>query len=162
MKLLVSLCVATCLLAQDFERRAFSAEGPGGEHTIAMPDPILAKLGQDQDVTILVSPDAKFSSSWFRAAEVDLKEGERDVVVIGEYPVLGANVTTFWIFGPEASGFPLLLKVVAHTIQANNDRSHGYRNIVAMSVIGAKIKDSTFKFDGKRYSHAKTKTISIR
>lgn len=162
MRLIVSLCLTACLFAQEFERRTFSAENNRLEHPIPVPDSILAKLAQDPGVTKLLSPGQKLPGSWFTAAETALKEGEHDVVLIGAAPILGANVTTFWVFGPQSDDYPLLLKVVAHTIEAKNDRSHDYRNIDAMSVAGASMKISTFKFDGKKYAHSKTKSTSLR
>lgn len=162
MRLLVSLCLAACVFAQEFERRTFSADDSQLEHTITVPEPILAKLARDPDIIKLLAPGQTLPATWFTAAEVALKEGERDIVLIGASPILGANVTTFWIFGPDATGSQLLLKVVAHTIQATNDRSRGYRNIEAMSATAKGLVVSTFKFDGKRYDHSKTKTTSLR
>lgn len=162
MRLFISLCLATCLLAQDIERRTFSAENNRLDHPIAVPDAVLAKLAQDPAIKKLLSPGQELPASWFTAAEVELTDQQRDIVVIGSGPIVGSNVTTFWIFSPHSAGSELLLKVVAHTIEAKNDRSRGYRNIEAMSVAGASIKTSTFKFDGKKYAHSKTKTTSLR
>jgi hypothetical protein len=159
---LCGLLVSHALLFAQPEQRTFSAEDDHVQRPIEIPASIMTMLAQDLDVTELLSPGQKLPSSWFLASEVHLKDRERDIVLIGAFPILGANVTTFWIFRPQGNGFQLLLKVVAHTIYVLGSRTAGYYDIEAASATAVIVNTGTYKFTGEKYTLSRSKTRELR
>jgi hypothetical protein len=134
----------------------FSAEDELVKNAVPIPDEIWPLLKVDSDVQDQLrrqTPPLKDPpKNWFSAAFVHLREqNENDLVVQGEYPMMGANVTEFWVFAETNRGPQLVLKVPAHDLFLLNRVSNGYRVIEASAVTALHVSTSTYTFDGSHY-----------
>jgi hypothetical protein len=93
------------------------------------------------------------ANTWFSAAFVHLHGAiGNDLVVQGEGPMMGANVTEFWVFAETARGPKLVLKVPAHDLLIRETESGGYRIIEASAITAAThVSTLTYRFDGNHY-----------
>jgi len=138
------------------EQQQFSAVDAGVERPIPLPNDVLDILRKDDDVRQMLEaqeiPPEKLPSSWFSASAIHLRSRvETDIVVKGEPPVLGANVTTFWVFCPSTSGHELVLKASALTLGVGKKRWNRYLEIDMSSATASVLSTISFRFDGKRY-----------
>jgi hypothetical protein len=132
----------------------FSAEDPHPERSVELRSDLWSALQQDADVREVADQRSggRAQREWFIANPVHLHQNEDDVVVQGEGPILGANVTTFWIFAENRGRPKLLLKVPAHDLFIRAKTSHGYRVIEAVAVIKGRVVTLTYTFDGEQYT----------
>jgi hypothetical protein len=134
----VSSLAQTAIAPAGAEQRQFSMEDESVKLAASVPPEIIALLARDPDVKDALAYEhlatETIPSSWFLASEVHLSSAsEKNFVVIGRGPLLGANVTTFWIFRPRDHRYELVLKAPAHTLVVKNTRSNGYRDIQLLS-----------------------------
>lgn len=121
-------------------------------------------LKTDDQVTSEIEndPDEKFSTSWFSASAIHLGPTSRaDLIVVAEPPITGANVTLFWVFRSTANGYILVLRAGGHSLAIKRNRSNGYRDIETYSVTMQMFNSDLYKFDGKTYRSAASKTETI-
>jgi hypothetical protein len=135
----------------------FSAEDAPSAKAVAIPQNVWRVLKEDQNVqTVLMNDDPPLSEpprSWFAGFPVKLRgEAASDLVVQGEDRLLGANVTTFWVFLQTPSGPKLVLTLPAHDLTIMPTRWHGYRKIAAAAATAVRAWSTTFCFDGSRYA----------
>jgi len=141
------------------EQRSFSAEDDHVTRPIKMPDAITRALARDTDIKQIltsenIAPD-QMPPSWFLTSEVHLSgTDEKDILVIGSGPLLGANVATFWVFRPEAGGFALILKAPAHNLNVKDTRSRGYHDIELISATADRVSQIVCRFDGSIYKRS--------
>jgi hypothetical protein len=92
-------------------------------------------------------------SSWFVAAEVELKHGESsDLVVRAENGCFwGANIGPFWVFRYTNIGYELVLNASALGLELLDTRTNGYRDIRLSSASGGNVRSTVFKFTGGKY-----------
>lgn len=139
------------------EQTRFSAEDLTVQYPIDLPKQALALLSRDTRVCDAldaqgISP-AHLPLSWFSATEVHLDgPNEVDLVVVGEGPLRGANVTTFWLFRPTAQGLSLILTTVGHDLDVESARSKGYNNIKVTAATVDRVSTVVYGFDGNKYS----------
>jgi hypothetical protein len=162
MKLLFLVCVAAPIFvrntanAADLEQRRFSAEDETLTRPASIPFEVTALLAQDSDVKYALTdehlePDA-IPSSWFLASEIHLRNTrEKDLVVIAKGPLMGANVTTFWIFRPGDHRYELVLKAAAHTMVVKSARSNGYEDVELWSATAITESLVLCRFDAGTY-----------
>lgn len=123
----------------------------GARNILSKDEDVLGMLEQEK-----LSPD-KLPAAWFSTAKVHLaRKEETDFVVIAQYPLAGANVTTFWVLRPTAHGLELILRTGGHNLVIHNQRSNEYRNIEASAGNAAYLQRSFYRFDGKSYKRFKT------
>jgi hypothetical protein len=149
------------------QQQQFSAEDETVNHVVALPAPVRTSLAQDSDVKELLEDDhlteSNLPDSWFLASEVDLAGSrDRQIIVVGRYRVSGANVTTFWIYRLRDGRYDLILKTIAHTVQIHKSRSHGYRDIEAVSATAVTVSSRILKFNGTRYQVSASRSEPIR
>jgi len=152
--LLLALCVSCGSPAR--EQARFSAGDEKVENPISMPAGVADLLGKDPFVRTTMEQQGvaadRFPFAWFQVSEVHLAgPDERDVVVVGYGPLLGANITTFWLYRPVKDGYELLLKPSAYLLHIKESRSHDYRDIEVSSATSTMTTISTLKYDGRRY-----------
>jgi hypothetical protein len=140
----------------DPEQRQFSAEDEGVKKPVAIPDDVLAILGKDEFVRDALEdempPTGKPPRSWFSASAVHLSSPDKiDFVVVGEGKLLGANVTTFWIFRATPHGHELVLTAPAHDLIVMNTRWRGYREIEMSAETAVKFSSVLFRWNGRKY-----------
>jgi hypothetical protein len=147
------------------EQWQFSAMDRTLKRPVPIPRQVLAEIALDPDIKHLLesehlSPE-KIPSSWFLVSEVHLSTAaEKDLVIVGTGPVLGANVTTFWIFRLRKGRFESLLKppAAAMSLVINRTRSNGYHDLELFAGTAVMVSRVLCKFDGKSYK-ATTKTL---
>jgi hypothetical protein len=156
------VCVALSMLAPNIanaasgEQHVFSVEDETVTSPASIPSEVIPLLAQDSEVKAAVvdehiATDA-VPTSWFLATEIHLgKPSEKDLIVISKGPLIGANVTTFWIFRPTNRGYELLLMAPAHTLVINEARTNGYRNIELASSTAVAVSNVLCRFRGGKY-----------
>jgi len=164
---LVSLCFLFCAFAgspdcvgqeqhASSEQMHFSAEDSGVKKPVPIPESVLAILRSDDTVRRALEDKMMSSkdlpSSWFLASEIHLSTRNRpDLVVIGQAPISGANVTTFWVFLAEIGGFKLVMTAPAHDLIVKKARWKGVRDLELASMTAVQISTVLLRFNGKRY-----------
>lgn len=95
-------------------------------------------------------------ATWFLATTIELTSSqERDLLVIGQGPLLGANVSPFWILRPQGSKWQTILAgAPAHDLLITSHRTMGYRDIELISITATTIFTNVLKFDGSNYRFA--------
>jgi hypothetical protein len=149
-------------------QRQFSAEDERVKCPVTLPAKVGAALAKDPYVVDLLSrlglPAGTVPRSWYLASEVRLNgPGERHFVVIGNGPLLGANVTKFWIFGLNRGRVTVPLSAaVAHDLIINETSSNGYKNIELLAGTAVTVSTVLLKFKNGRYTVARSKLEEIR
>jgi hypothetical protein len=149
------------------EQAHFSADDESVQRPGSVPEGVLQILRRDRDVLNVLKcehlPAEQLPASWFRASETHLDgPNETDMIVIAAGPLIGANVTTFWVFRPTAQGYELVLLVATHDLSIKKHRSHGYRDILARRQTAIEFVSILYRFDGKQYQPYRTKSGPIR
>jgi hypothetical protein len=142
--------------ASSAEQRRFSVEDESVKRPARLPAAVARMLAKDPAVQEALknldrSAD-QLPSSWFLVSEVHLSSAEeKDLVVIGQGPVLGGNVTSFWIFRPKQGDFELILKCVGHNVAIKDTRSEGYRDVEMTAATADRVSRVLYKFNGSQY-----------
>jgi hypothetical protein len=90
--------------------------------------------------------------SWFSASRIHLNGGKRaDLVVVGNPPLLGANITTFWVFRASEHERELVMTWAAHDLRVQNTSHNGYRDLTLASATAVEVSYFVLHFDGKKY-----------
>jgi hypothetical protein len=134
----------------------FSAEEESVERPITIPSAIRKLLAADDDVKELAQdeniPPENFLDSWFSASAVHLSSNAlQDVVLVGRGPMLGANITQFWVFCATADGYRLVLKVGAHDLFVTHRTWKGFREIDLLSTTATEVHNVSLRYDGHEY-----------
>ncbi len=109
-----------------------------------------------------ITPD-KLPPSWFSASQISLgPNASKDLIVVAEPPLLGANIVTFWVFIQSNSQYKLALMTGAHDLLLEKHRSQGYRNITASAETCCRITTVHFHFNGAEYKESSEKTEDIK
>ena len=139
------------------EQREFSAMSENVKRPVTLPPSVVTILKGDRNVMHLMEslglPSDQLPLSWFLASEVHLNgRNEKDLVVVGTGAILGANITSFWVFRPEHGGFELLLdSAPALQLNIKNTRSQGYRDVELLAATAVSVSTVVCKFDGRIY-----------
>ena len=138
------------------EQRHFSAEDTGVKKPVVIPDDVLAILAKDERVRLTVEYekplDGKLPASWFSASAIHLSSPDKtDLVVVGVGPLLGANVTTFWIFSATPNGHELAMTAAAHDLIVKKTLWKGYREIEMSGETAVEITRVQYRWEGKQY-----------
>jgi hypothetical protein len=149
------------------EQTEFSAEDEGVKKPITIPEDVLAILRKDTTVRDILEDQGlaadRLPESWFSASEVHLSKGKlKDLIVVAEQPLVGANTVTFWVFRNAGNIHELILTAPAHDLQVKRVRSKGYRDIEMSAETAVEFHSVRFRFDGKRYSIYHEKLEPIR
>jgi len=148
------------------EQTEFSAEDASVHNPIEIPRAVMTILGKDHWVHNALEnesiPSEKLPPSWFSASTIHLgSANELDLVVVGEGPLAGANVVTFWLFLATPHGYELVLTQSAHDLTIETTRHKGYRDIEASTESAITFCSALFKFDGNTYSKRSGKTEQL-
>jgi len=134
--------------------------------SIQIPREVLDALAKDETVVAVlknenVAPE-KLPSSWFSASGIHLSRSDKfDLIVKGEMPILGANVTTFWVFLATGEQHKLALTRPAHDLVVESKRWNGYRQVSMVSISASKIHTTRYRFDGVRYLAFRERSESV-
>jgi hypothetical protein len=149
------------------EQLRFSAEATSVKRPVPIPQDVLAILRKDEEVRDGLKdegiPAEQIPLSWFSASAIHLSNPNRvDLVVMGQGPLRGANVITFWVFRATTRGYELVLTAPAHDLIVSNTRWKGYRDIELVSMTARQISTVLLRFDGKTYREHKSMSEPIR
>jgi hypothetical protein len=148
------------------EQMQFSVEEKM-EKPAAIPPDVLAILSADEYVRSQLEnqdpPRKTAPVSWFSASKIHLTGNPRqiDLIVKGEWPLMGANVGTFWVFLSAPRGRELVLTGPAHNLEVKNTFWKKHREIELISMTAAKVHTVLCRFDGKRYTKRESKVSPI-
>jgi hypothetical protein len=150
-----------------YEQMHFSAEHTGVEEQVPIPEDVLAILRQDEMVRTLLEDEKlsaeKLPRTWFSASAIHLSNpGQVDLVVVGEGPILGANVTTFWVFCSTPHGHELVLTAPEHDLVVKRGRWKGYREIELTSATAVGFSRMLLRWDGRKYAAYREKSEHIQ
>jgi hypothetical protein len=152
---------------EQMEQTHFSAEDERVDHPVAIPAEMLAILAKDETVNRVledqnISP-ANLPASWFSAAQVQLGGiGEKDFIVAAKGPLVGANVSPFWVFIHDSHGYKLALSTSVHDLIMKKTRSHGYRDLELDAMTASTVTTAQFRFNGNEYKEFAEKTAEIK
>jgi hypothetical protein len=149
------------------EQTHFTAEDAGVQHPVKIPAGVMAILRNDERVrNILKSENLRpeaLPESWFSAAEVYLgAPHEADYIVAAEGPMVGANISPFWVVIHTAAGYKLALSLSAHDLEVGRTRAGSYRDLTIYSMTAMTITTVHFRFDGNEYKESSEKTENIK
>lgn len=137
------------------------------EKPAAIPPDVLAILNADEYVRSQLenedSPRKTAPVSWFSASRIHLTSNPReiDLIVKGEWPLMGANVGTFWVFLSTPRGHRLVLTGPAHNLEVKTTFWNKHREIELISMTAAEIHTTLCRFDGKQYIPQEPKSSPI-
>ncbi|MBS1800097.1 MAG: hypothetical protein JSS95_09755 [Acidobacteria bacterium] len=101
--------------------------------------------------------------NWFQASTVHLNSpSEKDLLVIASGKLLGANVTTFWLFMQTPQGTRLVLNAPAHDLFIRSSRTNGHRDVELVALTAIRIMTSKYRFDGTQYRLVKSTDEPIK
>lgn len=138
------------------EQSSFSAETVGVDRPVPIPNKVTTILARDERVASFLKSEGltpeQMPKEWFSASIVHLSDtNSPDLVVKAEAPILGANITTFWIFRHAQDGYQLLLEAHGHDLSVMRT-SHGrYRNIQVSGKTASEYSSTTYRFSGVEY-----------
>ncbi|HLJ86504.1 MAG TPA: hypothetical protein VKZ53_06755 [Candidatus Angelobacter sp.] len=149
------------------EQLHFSAEAASVTRPTSIPQDVLAILRKDDGVRGALNDEGiqaeQIPASWFSASAIHLGNPNRiDLVVMGEGPLRGANVITFWVFQSASRGYALVLTAPAHDLIVMNTRSKGFRDIELVSMSARQISSVLLRFNGMRYTKHTAKAEAIQ
>jgi hypothetical protein len=149
------------------EQTHFSAENESVQKPVPLPEDVLVILKQDEMVRNALEdenvPADKLPSTWFSASVVHLSSPEKeDLIVVGEPPLSGANIVTFWIFCASPHGYELVLTAAAHDLIVRKKRWNGHLEIEMLAATAVEVSSVLFRWDGKRYAEYREKSEDIK
>lgn len=164
---IASLTALSQSVPKQKEQRVFSAIDDGVGNAIAIPPEVSALLAKDKVVGEVLADEnvtpTNLPASWFSAAQVHLgTKSSKDVIVMGEGLLRGANIIPFWVFVHDGEGFRLALTVRALDLEVKRTRSHGYLDLEANAATARTVKTVRFRFDGNEYKESSEKTEDIK
>jgi hypothetical protein len=102
-------------------------------------------------------------SDLFHAASVHLHLAEQsDLMVVGQYPVSGADNAWFWLITSANTHPKVVLWSGCNTIEILRSSTVGYRNIVTHAATAAITIREVFHFDGSTYRSVKRTESDIK
>lgn len=142
-------------IASDVQKKwqaIFQAEEPV-EKPIKPPADVIAEITQSPNNIpddCLISPSAM--DSCFIASYVLINDDEfADIVVMGQGIILGANVTTFWVFRGTANGYRLILSNTGLQLVIGKKKTNDFLDIDIVGMSATKIYIKSFKFLNLKY-----------
>lgn len=153
---MIAMVISAAAIAQSGqpEQTNFSAEDARVQHPVAVPADVMRILAKDEMAQNALHSEAKTEppESWFSASQIHLSSGKRaDLVVMGEGPIRGANVTTFWVFRATDGGHELVMMSPAHDLVVKKTQHKGYRDLELLSATAIENWTITLHFDEKKY-----------
>ena len=150
------------------EQTHFSAEDAGVQHAVKIPAEVMVILRNDERVRNALEwenlkPEA-LPGSWFSVAVVHLgPPHELDyIVAAAEGPMVGTNISPFWVVVHNARGYKLVLALSAHDLEVGSVRANGYRDLKTYGMTASTITTVHFRFDGSEYKESSEKTENIK
>jgi hypothetical protein len=112
-------------------------------------DEDVKQAAEDQD-----GPSKAVPKEWFSASLVSMaRPTEKLYLLVGNGPLVGAHVTTFWLLrkGPAGTSPSVLLKVTADQLEIGKPDSSGYPKITAVRLTATTMRDTIYRFLAGKY-----------
>jgi hypothetical protein len=135
-------------------------------HPVKIPAGILKQLRETQTVKSCFENGEsvdEFGEKWFRAAKVDLN-GDKvaDYLVKSDKGCLyGPRAATYWLFLGNSNGFKSIFGGSVRMLTILKTKTAGLRDLQTDTTL-MDINRITWKFDGKKYRAARSKTIEVK
>lgn len=137
------------------EQRQFSAEDESVRNPMPIPESVRRILAADEMVRDAASfnhiAPEDFPEAWFSASAVHLgSANEQDLILVGRGPMLGADITQFWVFRATTREYRLVLQAGAHDLIVLNKVRNEFREIELLSATASAARTVPLRFDGER------------
>lgn len=144
----------------------FSVENAAVRKPVPIPDEVFAIL-KNADAAKRFEDDGKTPAepqrSWFSAAVVHLQDATKnDLVVVAEAPIVGANVSTFWVFLDTPEGMKLALTAPVHDLFIRPPRWKGVRTIELDSMTCCVISTTLLRYENGQFREYRQLSKEIR
>ncbi len=140
------------------EQRIFDAESSTVTNPIPVPPEMLKLLSVDEDVKLAAKNQKEqgvvIPQEWFSASLVSTsRSNEKLYLLVGNGPLVGAHVTTFWLVkeGRPGTGPSVLLKETADRLEIGKADSSGYPRITAVRLTATSMGDTVYRFTAGKY-----------
>jgi hypothetical protein len=147
-------------------RTSFSAEdGDAGD--AKPPSSILDALATQEVVRRSLDNESPFlthvPSGWVRCYQVHLGiPNEDDYMIVGAGPLIGANVTNFWLYRMLNGKAVLVMNAPEHDVEILGTRHSGLRDLRLTAATAVDISWVVLHFDGQVYKRFRGKTQAIQ
>jgi hypothetical protein len=84
------------------------------------------------------------------------------IVAAAVGPMVGANISPFWVVIHNAHGYKLALSLSAHDLEVGRVRANGYKGLTIYSMTASTTTTVHFRFDGSEYKESSEKTEEIK
>jgi hypothetical protein len=140
------------------EQTTFSGDEPL-QRPVALPTPVLKMLldtEKGKQALEAENPDESAPSKWFHATEVHLAQpGQIDLVIVGSYPMSGADNTWFWVVRNASKAPRIVLFTGGNGLRLLNGRTNGYRDVRTSWASPREVVITEYKFIGGKYKQTK-------
>ncbi|MEZ2346469.1 hypothetical protein [Terriglobus sp. RCC_193] len=140
------------------EQRIFDAESSAVTKPVPVPPEMLKLLSMDKDVKEAVENQGVqgkvIPQEWFSASLVSTaRPTEKMYLLVGNGPLVGAHVTTFWLAknGRSGAGPSVLLKATADRLEIGKVDSSGYPKITIVRLTATSMSDAIYHFIAGKY-----------
>lgn len=123
---------------------------------VSLPPGALKALLQRKEVRDnlreMADPDRNNVAQFFTAAEAHLGDGNQtDLVVVGKFPMSGADNTWFWVIRSARKEPSAVLFAGGYTLELLASRTKGYRDVRCTWSSPQETSTKVYKFDGTSY-----------
>jgi len=124
----------------------------------SLPSSVKDAILADSDVKELVGANDD-PLGWVEGSAIDLDHNElTDYIVVGRHgPLLGANVTTFWLFLNKGETYELVLKTVGLQLDISKKFDGGLSRVTVAGLTAKTWSEVEYRYRNGRYVAAKTK-----
>jgi hypothetical protein len=161
---------------QQGDSAVFSEDDNRFNHSVRIPTPVIDALLATPEVKEIANGEPKFArekslselnrnqiSQLFSAVEVHLSDAkDADFVVLGHFPLSGADNSWFWVIRSPMSHPKIILFANGNGIEISKSKTNGYSNILSYwsSAAGCTLT-WVYRYDGVRYrlAHKYTKNF---
>jgi hypothetical protein len=144
------------------EQTAFGSEEEKFEHPATLSTEARAALAGERSIADVLKDDGLTAETmpkdWFMASEVHLSSSdEADLVVMGDKIARGAYTTAFWVLRHSRTGYKVVFRADAHSLDLLKSRTNGLCDISITIVNLHGEYSAEYGFDGNTYKIAKRK-----
>ena len=153
--LLAAVCGTLGYSQAKGEQRVFDAESATLQNPVPVPQDVLQLLSTDADVkNATEGKSGPLPKDWFSASVISTaRPSEKLYLVVGNGPLVGAHVTTFWLVGRSRPGSApvVLLKAVADRLEVGKPDASGYPKVTAVRLTASMMRDTIYHFASGKY-----------
>jgi hypothetical protein len=144
------------------EQTTFGSEEEKFERPVTLSTEARAALAGERSIADVLKDEGlkaeTMPKDWFMASEVHLSSlDEADLVVMGDKIARGPYTSTFWVLRHSPTGYKVIFRADAHSLELLTNRTNGLRDISITIVNLHGEYSAEYGFDGNTYKIAKRK-----